>query len=481
MTDSPSSGPTTPSAPDSPALAAAKERYELRKLDLDRRRLALDDQVARADSRAKVAKGSVDAVKSYLPSSLEIPVEKDTLTTQGDPTGLAPTFAGRAALQSIDDIADQVVAVTNPMLHPEVLVVADSSFVIDQQRADEIDVRLGLVERQLTDANVPAGGEGDDHLSATVKALQDRNGSGEAHLMGPVIGALSSLLPSAVTSLTRVFAHQYTASGTAIASPDLGVDLRLAGALREKMSADPSVTILVNRMWVPPGSPLLDRLLGVADRLLKLKGHARDAEIDRDEAAAAVARKNEAVLAERDARKALIEKAPTTADSTQSSWQRAWDGVNGQLEQLADELVELEEQLATKESAADRLAELVTQVETFLTSVLTADGVAAPVFSAMRGEWLRNKEHGVIVYVRVLSAGVDQVLDVKLGPDKRCVLSGASIEYAAVGHSGELLFSGVYDGLWTASMKLTEPDTFEGKQVGYMPVANLRRPPPAAD
>ncbi|HRI95447.1 MAG TPA: hypothetical protein PLZ93_07525, partial [Nocardioides sp.] len=93
--------------------------------------------------------------------------------------------------------------------------------------------------------------------------------------------------------------------------------------------------------------------------------------------------------------------------------------------------------------------------------------------------WLRGNEQRVIVYARVLSAGVDQVLDLKLGPDKRCVLSGASIEYAAVGHPGELLFSGVYDGLWTASMKLTDPSTFAGEAVGYVAVANSRRPPPA--
>lgn len=72
-----------PAAPDSPAVAAAKESFELRKLLLERRRLGLDDQVARAEARAKVAKGSVEAIQAYLPSTLDIPVEKDTLTTQG--------------------------------------------------------------------------------------------------------------------------------------------------------------------------------------------------------------------------------------------------------------------------------------------------------------------------------------------------------------------------------------------------------------
>lgn len=367
------------------------------------------------------------------------------------------------------------------MQHPEVLVVADASFVMDRQLADEIDIRLGLLENELTDADVPVSGTDSDkdQFAAAVKSFQDRGGHSAVRLFAPIASAIASLLPSAVTSLTRLFAHQYTVSGTAIASPDLGVDLRLAGALRAKMSSDPSVKILVNRLWVPPASHLLDRLLAVADRLLKLQRQTVASDVARDAAAAAVARKNEAILAARDDRKALIEKAPTTTDSTTSGWQTAWDQVSADLEQLADELVTLEGQLAEMEAAADRLTRLVTQVEGFLTGVLTNDGGAAPLFGAMRGEWLRASEEHLIVHARVLSAGVDQVLDTKLGPDKRSILSGASIEYAAVDHASQLLFSGVYDGLWSASMKLTEPNTFNGEPVGYVAVANVRRPPPA--
>ncbi|HRD59316.1 MAG TPA: hypothetical protein PK324_03505 [Nocardioides sp.] len=465
--------------PDSPAVAAAKERNELRRLELERRRLGLDDRVARAEAQAKVAKGSVDAVKAYLPASLDIPVEKDALTTQGDATGLASTYAGRAAHQSIDDIADQVVNATNSMRNPELLIVADASFVMDQQLSGEIDVRLGLLERKLTDAGVPEADD-KDTLADVMKGLEGTPGGDEVRTFGPAAGALASLLPSALTTLTRLFAHQYTASGTAIADPDLGVDLRLAGALRGKMSSDPSVEILVNRLWVPPNSPLLDRILKTADRLLKLQRLAAEADVARDRAATLVTRKNEEILAGRDQRKALIEQVPSDKDSDKSGWQAAWDAVTKEMADLAAALVDLEGDLATKESAAEELAALVTEIESFLTGVLTApEGAPAPLFGAMRGEWLRGNEQRVIVYARVLSAGVDQVLDLKLGPDKRCVLSGASIEYAAVGHPGELLFSGVYDGLWTASMKLTDPSTFAGEAVGYVAVANSRRPPPA--
>ena len=119
---------------ESPEVLAARDSLKLRRLELERRRLDIEDQLARVEARNKIAMSELTRAKSVLPTTLDTPIEQDTLSRQGD-VGLADVYVGKSAIAPADDIADLLVMATNDIDNVEFLVVSDTSIVADVEVA----------------------------------------------------------------------------------------------------------------------------------------------------------------------------------------------------------------------------------------------------------------------------------------------------------------------------------------------------------
>ena len=219
-------------------------------------------------------------------------------------------------------------------------------------------------------------------------------------------------MPSAVTLLSRLFARQYNLTGVRFSDLDLGMDLRVAGALKGKVGTDPEARVHIGRMWVPPASALLaeyEELIAEGDRL------AVAAESRNEERAIAKVKLDDtvsALAAVRSRRQELSKVAkPDAAESTDSStWKTAWDHATEEETRLRDELVTISADHASAVSKSDKLNALQLDLDDFIATSLTATAQDdAPMISAVRGEWLDADKRRVLVYVKALSGGADEL------------------------------------------------------------------------
>jgi hypothetical protein len=465
---------------ESPALRMAREELELRKIELEQHRLELDDRVARSELSSKMFTNAVTTAKATLPSTLDTSIEKDSLTQQGEAIGLAEVYAGRSCHAPLDDIADRVVAATNSIEGLELLVVSDTTIFADAQLAQMLRAQLQILRARMREleTNVEPS-EGVDMAGGA-----PAEPSGAEALLPTAVGllpALINLVPSGISLLSKLLAHQYTVAGTRIDEPDFGIDLRLARFLLSKTQADGSVRISVDRLWAPPDSGLAADVVSLVAGQPALIRAVRDAEVRRRSAKAAMDAAEAALVA---VRLRLLELSKASSpdqmtDAGPSTWKIAWDAAIAEQASLSQALPGLIAEHSDTVTKATELRALLSDIEDFVATTLTsgADG-KAPLMRALRGEWLRASDNRVVVYVSGVAAGADQVLDTKLGPDKRAVVAGTTLEFGAVGHDGRLLASGAVDSFWGGTMNLSRPDAFDGRAIDYHPFPNQGRPAP---
>jgi ABC-type transporter Mla MlaB component len=254
----------------------------------------------------------------------------------------------------------------------------------------------------------------------------------------------------------------------------LGMDLRVAGSIRAKLGSSRAGHVTVERFWQPPSSTLIVGLTKLA--------HAHRALATKVAQAAALSASAKAVLEGAGTAKAaanaqldeLSKAAPVDkAPDVHSPWWVAWDHASSRADADVAGLARVDGEAA---AALAELQELQSDLETFITATLTAPAVGSSTLArAMRAEWLAGDASRVLLYVAPLAAGLDQVMETKLGADRRVVLAGASFEYAAVGSNSELKFAGVFDSLWGGTMKLDKLSDFVSERIDYVPVPNAHR------
>lgn len=125
---------------------------------------------------------------------------------------------------------------------------------------------------------------------------------------------------------------------------------------------------------------------------------------------------------------------------------------------LVEELPGLRASEAGTEAARDELKQIRDDGVGLLAEMLTVSGDRPPpliragrVESLLTGDGTRPQ---VILMARVLRAGVDRVLETKIGPDRQSVLAGVTVEWALLRPTGELLTCGVRTGLRTTEGKV---------------------------
>lgn len=423
-----------------------------------------------------------DAAKSDSATSaggvdLDVDVEKDTLTNLDQPPGLAAVYAGKASAAAADDISDKLIGATNGRPF-DVLIVTGGSILADTELATALRFEIASFQDRLSSVQVDTESAAPDSHVARLETPR----TGHRELIAPMVAvpfikAAFKALPGGVGLVSKLIAHQYTTSSATLDHVALGMDLRVAGSIRAKLGNSQTGHVTVERFWQPPSSTLLDSLTKLAHAHRVLAARVAQAvalsetakEVLDDANKAKEAGNSQLVELSKDA---AVDKTP----DVQSPWSTAWGHAKG----LADtDVTGLAREYGVSAAALAQLQELQTDLETFVASALTAPSAGGSILArAMRAEWLASEASRVLLYVAPLAAGIDQVMETKLGPDRRVVLAGSSVEYAAIGSDGVLMFAGVSDGLWGGTMKLDALSDFESENIDYIPVPNALRVEP---
>lgn len=495
-TTSGTTGSTTdPSLAGNPTVRAARIRLERKRLDLEQRRLELEDRAARTKLATDSLTSQVTAAKQLLPASLDTEIEKDTLARSGD-LGLAEVFAGRAVEAAADDVADLVIEATQTIPAVEILVTSDPTVFADAEAALLLRTQLGGLLPRLRQALGERASEARpaDLLRTALPDLPegvtfDLETVPDAGVLGIVgvpavamAGALANLVPSALGLITKLTARQYDVTGAAVPDPVLSFDVRVARHLRTKATPDPRARVVLERFWSAADldAPLAVQLAQVAAGLEVLGPvltEAETAEADADQVLAGTTAALDAARA-RLAALAGTASPDAAADTSATTWMRAWQDTSEDVTRLEGLLGEQGRTATAAGATADALRTLAGDIEAVLSAALTpGESTPSPLLAALRGDWLRSQPHRVLLFVRATPAGIDQVIETKLGPDRRVVLAGATVEFAAVDATGRLLASGAFDPLLSASFNLTRPEQAELRRVAYEPVSNATRDP----
>lgn len=389
--------------------------------------------------------------------SLGLEIEKDSVTSDEHTTGLGAVFAGRSLIAAADDVADLLVHATNgsPL---DVLVVTDGSMVADSELLSVLRLQIKALEQRLAAVGI-------------TPAYDDQPPPRTAIAAATGLVTLLGLLPSAVSAFSKITSRQYVTSGSVLADPGPGLDLRVAGAVRRKLGDSATATVSVDRFWGVPDSKVLGEVSSLVRALPALAARRAAATA---EAAASATRLADATAGKAAAQVALQNLCDQPGDG--EHWRHAWDHMTVA---AATDLQDLFGQSGRDAATAAELSSLHDDLSGFVVSLLTAaTGAPCALVRAMRAEWLAGDESRVLLHVRCVAGGVDQVVESKLGPDHRVILAGTSVEYAALGSSG-LLFSGVFDNLWGGSARLVQLEGFKGGLIDYLPVSNATRVEPA--
>jgi hypothetical protein len=352
----------------------------------------------------------------------------------------------------------------------DVLIATDGGFRADAERATAVDVELTALTERLT------------------RALPGRAPTRTAEASfapGVLMGSVLASIPGAAETLAKVFAHQYTVSGTELAAVHGAVDLRVAGALRARLPHPTALTVRVERLWTPTESPLRRRIAALLEQYAALQEALAKAESAATHAASELSGAEAARTAAQTQLVELSKGLPTDADVvTGSAWSTAWAYAT---ERASADLTTAATTAAETAARVAALRALNTAVGEFLAALVTPTSAtdSGLLASAMRGEWLHAADPAsgrVILYVNTLHGGVDQVITTKFWRDHRTVLAGSAVEYALVGADGSLLTGGVRDNRWGGVMSLSKPQDFRGTRIdSRVHPAVTRREPAAGD
>lgn len=419
-----------------------------------------------------------DATSSSGGVNLDVDIEKDSVAAADEPPGLAAVYAGKACAAAADDISDKLINATNGRAF-EVLIVSGGSILADSELGTSLRFEMAAFRDRLEAAEVETRAvRVGPHVAGLQMAKVGHRDLLAPAVVAPFVSAALKALPAGVGLLSKLIAHQYTTSSAIMDHPALGLDLRVAGSIRAKLGVSENAHVHVERFWQPPNSDLIDVLTNLAHAQRQLASKVAQTAALAHEKKSAL---DDATAAKTAGRAQLLELSKTAAadkaPAEKNCWSTAWD--------YAKSLAETDLTVIARthgEAVANlgELQELHNDLEAFVASTVAAPsgGGASTLARAMRAEWLAADAARVVLYVGPLAAGLDQVLETKLGPDRRVVLAGTSVEYAAVGADLKVMFAGVIDNLWGGTMNLDKLADFSSKLIDYVPVPNATRREP---
>ena len=111
----------------------------------------------------------------------------------------------------------------------------------------------------------------------------------------------------------------------------------------------------------------------------------------------------------------------------------------------------------------DELVRLRDDIETFLLSICSPpdDGSEAPLLRAVRAEAAFGGcgAGRFVLFARLLTGGVDNVFETRIGRDRQSVLAGAAAEFALIDATGDIIVSGVRSSLVSWESQIGRYDT----------------------
>lgn len=455
---------STPSVGDRfPALRQLEEDVERAKLER-----------ALAEARA----GKAAAIQPQEPAppeppelpKLDLDVAADTVAKSDYVTGLARVFVQMDAIALADDIADAALNAargagaarkyTFRVVHDATLLAGvDTHRLLAGQRA-HLQTRLDEV--------VPVEKE---------KRKEKEEPPAAPELALATVTAGITLAVQAIGALSKLFAHDYQVSGQEVSPDNLGLDIDVAHFLLAKKKSDETVTVAIDRLMpTPPSAQIVTDTWRLAEASEKrLFPHVRSLAHAHGEAKSKAETTRTAITAVDEQISELTKLVPS-AHQDPSDARAELENAKKRREELERALPALEAERAKTQYDYDRGVGLLRDIEAFLTALLSpgAAGGRPPLLEAARAEILatpakaNSDELRLVVYAKLIAAGVDQTIDAKrLRDDEVRALAGATAEFAVLS-SGALLDSGVRSAIQSSNLKLTDDDSFKQHRLNYV-------------
>lgn len=425
----------------------------------------LEEQVERAKLHQALAETRAATTKAQMPD-LDAELGKDTATVGDKSTGLARVLVQMDSMALADDLADLA------------LDAARSS-------TDEVDGRRTYVLRVvndrefLGDIDVHQLIEGRcDNLAARLVSLAPEEkgtagGTKPRRFLAPAVVLGVGL--KAVGLATKLLSHDYQLSGREVPTDDLGLDLQVAHWLTAKARQDEVVEVQVERLLPTRPSKIAAAVWKLAgdcsERLAPTVGLAAG---ELTEAAVLTAADEKAIAALDEEILELVKRVPEESSArTPTNVASLLDELTKRRQELSEGIGTREAKLASTRDLHDRGAELLHEIEDFVTAAVTASesGGRPPLVRASRAEAVASPEAAQrishIVYARLIAGGIDETVDTRLGSDRWGAVAGVTAEFAVLTADGRLLESGVRSTLQASSMTLGKPESFSQDRLGY--------------
>jgi hypothetical protein len=444
----------------------------LKQLEEDVERSKLERSLAEARAGTAAAAQPKEPAPPKAPDfpKLDLDVTADTVTKSDYVTGLARVFVQMDATALADDIAD---AALNAARADGAARKYSFRVVHDATLLSGVDTHR-LLAGQLTHLQT--------RLDDVVPAQKDERRKKKEQSVVPelalaTVAAGITLAVQAIGALSKLFAHDYQVSGREVSPDDLGLDIDIAHFLIAKKKSDETVTVAIDRLMpTPPSAEIVTDTWTLADASEnRLLPHVRTLAHAHAEAKSRVETTRIAITAVDDQIKELTKLVPAAHEDT-SDARAELENARKRRDELGRALPPFEAALADTQHDYDRGVGLLRDIEAFLTAVLSpgAAGGRAPLLDAARAEVLAvpaspdSDELRLVVYAKLIAAGVDQTIDAKrLRDDEVRALAGATAEFAVLS-STALLDSGVRSAIQSSNLKLTDDDSFKQHRLNYV-------------
>jgi hypothetical protein len=405
-------------------------------------------RVARAKLRQELRTASAPAPPEV--PKLDLDLAEESMTVADKATSLGPVLVSQASQALGDDIAEYVLDGVAKDLRSRgqgsdgltaTLLVCTSR---EPWRREEtwIVLKQGLMAlRSRLESLLPAPPQ------TVAEAEVDLVFAGVVTALGGVataIPAVAAVAGQAINAFSQLSAHHYTSASAEVDGDALGLDLLLAMYLKSKQYPNESYDVHVDRFGTAKDAGLVADFAALATLMQHVADldAATEREIARQTAVVDTAKETVAALDQQ-----LLELTKKLPD----------DELSGPLDQLretrraagadlAEERGVLGGLAATHEaaqSAIEAAADFVREALTF------ADDGSCPVIEAARAA--EFAEAGLpspyYVYLKPVGAGIDTLVDLKMGRDHWSALAGISAEWALVRRDGTVLGSGVLSSL----------------------------------
>lgn len=406
--------------------------------------------------------------KKEAPAKLELDATKDTLARGDKTSGLGRVFVQMDSNALADDVADLVLHGLRRDGAPapwRIRIVEDAAMLTGSDVLALLEHQAAALESAI-EAAVPAKEQTD---TMTKGSAELATGSLRT-IVGGAAAPAAAIALQGLGILTKLLAHEYQLSGREIAVEGLGFDLLVAQKLTGKHPE--GVRLAIERLSSTDvtESAIFKELAALDERLrtdLVPLVSAKAA------AAGAAAATVVALTATRDALQAQCTELIKVIDKGTAA--DVLKGVRDDLVSVRADLATTQETASETKAGYDALSALATEVTAFLTGAATppASGGRAPLVEAARAEAFRADDAELVLYVRLLTGGMDEIVDLRIiKSDTWTGFAGAVAEFALLKGS-TVVTCGTRSALEATTVPLHDIDKTKRRRIQYADVPDF--------